>query len=389
MKKMLIVIMHLGMGGAEKSLVSFLNELRPEEAEIDLLLFKKRGELLKQVPDWVNILDTPKELAVLYGAKPSGGKGFFHALVRLIGTLTANFFSGRGERRNFIRWKYFYSRFIPQLEKKYDIAVSYLSGESLYYVVEKVNAENKFTWVHTDYRASGGCPADDRKYFEKLEKIITISEKCVEVIQEAIPEVADKVVCLPNIVSSDLIRKKSLEFVPEEYSEKEFKILTVGRLEKVKGIDLAVDAAGLLKEKCSFVWYVIGEGSERGVITSRIKELGLEGKFVLMGVKENPYPYIKNCDLIVKPSRFEGKSIALDEAKILGRAIVATAYPAVGDQLTEKEGIVVDMSPDGIAEGILEMINNYECRRNIENYLECHEYGNVSVKKEYLEYFNI
>lgn len=389
MKKMLVVIMYLGMGGAEKSLVNFLNELRPEDVEIDLLLFKKKGELLKQVPEWIHILNTPKELAVLYGAKPYGFRGCYRALLRLVGTAITNILSGHGERRDYIRWKYFYSGAIPQLGKTYDIAVSYLSGESMYYVVEKVKADHKFTWVHTDYQTSGGCPEDDRNYFQQLDRVITISEKCVESINEAIPEVADKVVLLPNVVSSVLIRKKSLEFIPEEYNKDVFRILTVGRLEKVKGIDLAVEAAGILKKKCSFVWYVVGEGSERKTLTDRIRELGLEKSFILTGLKENPYPYIRYCDIVVQPSRYEGKSIALDEAKILAKPIVSTAYPTVVDQLCEEEGLIVEISPEGIAQGILELFENPERRKRMTDYMNNHHYGNTFLVEKYLEYLNI
>ena len=171
MKKMLIVMMHLGMGGAEKSLVNFLNELSPNDCKVDLLLFKKEGILLEQVPSWVNIIDTPRDVAVLYGSNPINKKEKYLKCIRYWGTLCATMKTHNNERKQFVRWKKYYTKHIDQLKEKYDIAISYVSGEIMNYVVEKVDAPFKATWVHTDYKASKGCPKDDEYYFEKLNKI--------------------------------------------------------------------------------------------------------------------------------------------------------------------------------------------------------------------------
>ena len=105
-----------------------------------------------------------------------------------------------------------------------------------------------------------------------------------------------------------------------------------------------------------------------------------------MGVRENPYPYIKNCNFVVQPSRYEGKSVVLDEAKILSKPIVATAYPTVKDQVEDgKEGLVVEMSPNGIAQGVKQMIENEVLRKNIEQYLSHHEYGNQNEVQKYMD----
>ena len=68
MKKILVVMSTLYNGGAERSLVNFLNELPQDKYEIDLLLFKREGMFMKQLPSYVKVLDTPKELKQLYGS---------------------------------------------------------------------------------------------------------------------------------------------------------------------------------------------------------------------------------------------------------------------------------------------------------------------------------
>ena len=111
-----------------------------------------------------------------------------------------------------------------------------------------------------------------------------------------------------------------------------------------------------------------------------IKKFGVEENFILLGARENPYPDIANAKLFVQPSRYEGKSVVLDEAKILATPIVATAYPTVGDQLSnEQEGIIVEMNPNSIAEGIERLIEDTSLRDKIHEYTVQH--------KEYIQYY--
>lgn len=150
---------------------------------------------------------------------------------------------------------------------------------------------------------------------------------------------------------------------------------------------MAITAAAQLKRQgVRFKWYVIGNGTLEKSLRKQIKKENVEDCFILLGVRENPYPYIKNCDFVVQSSRYEGKSVVLDEAKILCKPIVATAYPTVKDQVEDgKEGLVVEMSPNGIAQGVKQMIENEVLRKNIEQYLSHHEYGNQNEVQKYMD----
>lgn len=388
MKKMLIVMMHLGMGGAEKSLVNFLNELSPNDCRVDLLLFKKEGILLEQVPSWVNIIDAPRGVAVLYGSNPTNTKEKYLKFIRYYGTICATIQTHNNERKQFVRWKKYYTKHISPLGEKYDIAVSYVSGEIMNYVVEKVDAQFKATWVHTDYKASKGCPQDDEYYFEKLNKIVTISDSCVNSIKNSFSQnsIKQKVICLPNIVSAAFVKKLAEVKVDDAYQERQsFKILSIGRLENVKGFDMAVEAAKILQDKkIDFEWLIIGEGSERKNLETLIGKYALNSKMKLLGLKDNPYPYLKGCDIVVQSSRFEGKSIALDEAKILGKPIISTNYPTVYDQLSNNEGMITEMNPDAIAEGISALYRNESQLKLIKEYLKSRNYGNASDVDKYI-----
>ena len=130
---------------------------------------------------------------------------------------------------------------------------------------------------------------------------------------------------------------------------------------------MAIEACKKLEEDgYKITWYVIGEGEERGNLEKMIEENDLKGKFILLGIKENPYPYIREANIYVQPSRFEGKSIAIDEAKILHKPIVITNFSTAKDQIKNKEnGIIVEMDPNAISEGIKKLIDNEELRNKL------------------------
>lgn len=384
MKKILVVMSTLYNGGAERSLVNFLNELPQDKYEIDLLLFKREGMFMKQLPSYVKVLDTPKELKQLYGSVKKAG-----ALmpVKVIGTAAATALTKNSREKRGFRWKYFYGQRIPQMKEKYDLAIAYISGEILYFVDEKVNADEKIVWIHNDYVSAMHPKKYDYSHLKNMSKIVSISDSCVDILKQVFPEFADKVYCLPNLTSSTVLQKRAEEFYPQEYDKNGINILSIGRLHDQKGFDMAIKAAKIMKEqKKVFKWFVIGTGELKEELTKQIQAADVEDCFILLGARENPYPYIKNCTVFIQPSRYEGKSVVLDEAKILAVPIVATAYPTVGDQLQDKvEGMVVPMNPEGIAQGLTAMLEDEQTRETYTNYLSGREYGNQDEIKKYME----
>lgn len=388
-KKLLFVMMHLHMGGAERSLVNLLSEIDYSQYEIDLLLIKKEGDLIRQLPQEVHLLETPYELKAVYSNSIDGIRGVKYFLARGMSVVCSNIWSKIHTCDvTAIRWKQFYKRLIPQFEKKYDVAIAYLTGPSMYYVADKVNADKKIVFYHSDYIASNAMvnQPTDLPYFEKFDLIPTISEKCRDSLRAVFPKMESKFVVIPNITSTRLIKMRADENYPTEYEGMHNIICSVGRLSSEKGFDLAAQAAAVLKRKgINFFWCIVGDGNERKKLQEIIKNNGLEGNFVLLGVRDNPYPYIKNADVIVQPSRFEGKSMVLDEAKILAKPIVATAYTTVRDQLNDKEGIVIGMTPEEIAEGVQKMLKNEGLRNEISDYLRQRNYGNIEEMKKFYD----
>ena len=176
------------------------------------------------------------------------------------------------------------------------------------------------------------------------------------------------------------------QFFPEEYRGKKNVICSIGRLNEQKGFDLAIQAAVSLKNRgVSFSWYIIGEREERKKLQELITSNQLENEVFLLGIRDNPYPYLKNADIIVQPSRYEGKSMVLDEAKILAKPIVATNYTTVRDQLINEEGLIVNMTSEAIAEGTRKMLADAKMRGIFENNLKQRDYGNTYEMEKFYD----
>lgn len=382
MKKLLFVIYSMGYGGAEKSLVNLLNELPENTYEVDLLLFQKKGDFLMQLPSWVNVLDTPSDIERLYASLKKTG---FSGYDKVLGTICSRLARKTKKERAAFRWKYFYSRKIRNLEKNYDVAAAYSGSECMYFIRDKVHADKKLVWIHNDYHTAGYSKGDDLPYFADMDGIISVSRECVDVLKEEFPQYQERIYCIENITSSVVIRKRAELFVPEEYTKNRINLLSIGRLHPQKGFDLAIEAAEILKNRgINFCWFVIGEGSLRDNLKQQIQKHGVEEQFVLLGTRNNPYPYIKHCTFVAQTSRYEGKSVVLDETKILAKPIVATDYPTVRDQITEdKEGIIAEMTADGIADAIQRMLSEHDLRQSIANYLASNEYGNSDEIEKY------
>lgn len=382
MKKILFVIYSLGYGGAERSLVNLLQELPQEDYQIDLLLFRRKGDFIKQLPSWIRVLDTPAELAGLYAPVGRAGK---YAFTKVIGTVCGKIARRKKKAAAAFRWKHFYSRQIQPLPGHYDVAVAYVGAEVMYFVRDKVSADRKAVWIHNDYRTAGYSKEDDKPYFGDMDTIVSVSNECVEVLNQEFPEYREKTCYIENITSSALIRKQAEAAIPKEYAGSACNILSVGRLWPQKGFDMAVDAARILKDRgFSFRWFIIGDGYLRKQLEKQIKKEGLEREFILLGTRNNPYPYIQNCTILAQTSRYEGKSVVLDEGKILCVPIVTTAYPTAPDQILDgKEGLITEMSPQGIADGIAGLLTDEAQRLELQNYLCSREYGNQHEVAKY------
>ena len=368
MKKKLLIVSHaLELGGAERSLIGLLDALNPENWEINLFLLRHEGELMDAVPSHVNLLPQVGAYTVL--ARPMKDtlkEG--HILLtaaRLAGRVAArqydrkNGFTESGVSLEYSH-KYTY-RLMPKIcpDTEYDLAISFLTPH--YICAEKVRAKKKLAWIHTDYSRIQVNRESELAMWDCYDHIVSISDAVTDSFLGVFPELKEKIVRIENVLPEKLIRKQAEAFsVETEMPEKGIRLLSIGRFCTAKNFDNVPDiCARLLQAGLDVYWYLIGFGGDEGLIRQKIKEAGMENRVIMLGKKENPYPYIKACDLYVQPSRYEGNCVCVHEAQMLGKPVVITRYATSASQLEEGvDGVIVPLDNAGCAAGIAELLQN-------------------------------
>ena len=354
-KRLLFVIDSLDCGGAEKSLVSLLPLLDYSHNKVDLLIFKRGGVFEKYIPPQVNVIEHH-----LYGnnlidrIRRIAHQVVFSLQVRLKK-------NRHGAERH---WRAMHSVIKP-LSQNYDVAIAYQQGLPTFYVSTKVQALKKMTWINADVYEAGYDLDYCRQFYEKIDYVVPVSEVLQEKLRNQSPWISDKLTCIYDIVNPSLIKSLASEPIGDmPKRDGEMILVTVGRLSPPKNHILAVDAARLLRDKgIRFKWFFVGEGGTRPAIEKRVAECGLTGYVYLLGLKENPYPYMAQADIYVQTSSFEGFGLTIAEAKILHKPIVSTNFDIVHDQIIDgKNGLIAEMTPDGVADRIVELMNNSALR---------------------------
>lgn len=391
-KKILFVIDSLACAGAEKSLTTLLSLIDYSKYDVDLQLFGYGGALEELLPKEVNLLEPLKytsfcDLSIKSALGYSIRKCNFKMIKSRLGfTLAIRKEKYSNAQRARIFWQKV-SSVIEESNKEYDIAISYAQGIPTFYVADKIKSKRKYAWVNVSYRLNNEDKVFQEKYYDKYNNIIAVSDSAKDVFLETFPKYKDKVKIIYDINDGNFISKMADS--GQSYSDNfdGLRILTVGRLANQKGYDIALAACKILKEKgLNFRWYSLGIGPLKEEIEKYIEENNLEDYFKLLGVKANPYPYIKNCDIYVQTSKFEGFGLAIAEARMLNKPVVTTRFDAVYNQMIDrKNGLVVDMNSESVADGVLELLNNKELNKNIVKYLKSEKKGNIEELDKFYE----
>lgn len=356
-KKVLFVIDSLTCGGAEKSLVSLLPLLDYDKVEVDLLMVKRGGIFDRYVPSHITIQTIPN---------PKGAKKVWAYICRLCFSFLLRFLSFVGIKRNSaeVNWTVRKSAF-AQMHKRYDVAVAYQQGFSTYYVAQRVNARKKIAWINNDLNKIGFRESYNRPFYDKMDCVVAVSEVLCQMLKNTAYVDSKKLCTIYDILDPEVIRKMAEEKgFEDKLPPNSWRIVTVGRIVPQKNYTLAVEAARLLKKQgLGFRWYFIGEGCEYDAISELISRYGLQQEVVLMGLKENPYPYMSGCDIYVQTSSYEGYGLTLCEARILHKPEVCTNFPVAYNQIRDGEnGLIAEMTPESVAEKILQLTNDDKLR---------------------------
>lgn len=379
MKKILFVINTLGHAGAETALIELLNVLDKDEYEISLYVIMRQGEMRRRVPKKVKLLNTSFSDTSVLSAKGKNAmiRTVCRAFVRNGHTIGKMKYAGkiyqdmRRKKRvqpDKILWRVL-SDGSERFDETYDLAVAYLEGGSTYYVADHVKAKKKAAFVHIDYESTGYTKQMDRDCYQKMDKIFAVSDEVRTHFLKVYPQYAEKTEVFHNIINQEKIRKLAQKGEGFNDHYEGIRLLTVGRLTYQKAYDIAIEAMKIVKDAgYQARWYVLGEGNERLMLEKQIDELGLKEEFVMPGGVANPFPYFSQTDIYVHASRFEGKSIAIQEAQTLGCSIIASDCNGNREQIVDGvDGLLCELTPEGIAEKIIQLIEDKELRNKLGN----------------------
>lgn len=370
-KNILIATTYLNSGGVEVSLVRFLNELsKDKNLSIDLLLLKKHGIYLVDIPQNVNIIEV-KYINDLYDFdnRISDFKKFkFLDKLKFLKyrlSLKKNIQEGN--------WQNYYMKilkYIKPISKQYNLAIDWHGYGHLMssIVAEKVQANKKVMWIHDE---KNDWLNKVNKWLPNFDKLYCVSNSCKNVLIRNYPEIEEKADVFYNLSDFESIRKKSLEDISLKFSKNVLNLITVGRLEWQKGYDIAIETAIILKNKgVNFCWYVIGDGSLKNELLEKIKENHLDNNFKLLGLQKNPFPYIKKSDIYVQTSRHEGYGLSVMEAKILGVICIATDLGCIKEQIDEGiNGFLCELTSENFANKIIQINKNKKLMKYVKDNL--------------------
>lgn len=351
-KEVLFLIDSLTCGGAEKSLISLLPLLDYSKNDVDLMMVNRGGVFEQYIPKEVNVVTFPEQGGLLF------------SLCQLLFSILLRIFPHRHGAE--LRWTAM-GKAYKGVNKEYDVAIAYQQGFPTYYIAEKVKAKKKIAWVNADITKVGYKASFNRPFYDKMDYVCPVSDRLCDILKSSDFVDNSKLYTVYDIINPSLVHKMADIPISNESLSESFTLSTVGRMVALKGYDMAVEAARILKEKgLKFRWIFVGDGGERDAVEQLIEKYGLENNITLWGMQPNPYPYMKACDIYVQCSRFEGFGLTIAEAKILGKPVVSTDFDVVHDQLThEYNGLIADMTPESIAENILRLINDNDLRERI------------------------
>lgn len=361
--KFLIQIPQLIYAGAEKVLVHFANDLVSRGHDVEILESYDRGLLKSKFDERVTFhCICSKEYSKKYYASFEDIKKEKNLLQKLekCGKLAFSKIVGYRKFAEKLTAKYY-------KEKQFDVAINYLETESPQFLLNKICARKYIQWCHIDVANLDNPKIMDEKipYMEKMDSIVCVAESVKNSFIERYPQLKDKTYVIYNFFDVNDIMKKAQE--PFAYRAAKSGVpvlLSVGRMTPQKQYLRFLNVLYRLKtEGIVFQWYILGDGQEKEKIEEKIKDFHLEKFVFLEGISDNPYKYMKNCDLFVLPSGWEGFPTVTVEAKVLGCPVLATDVSGISEQLVNgKTGWIVDNDENSLYEGLKYLLEHPEIR---------------------------
>ena len=364
MKHILFINGHLNTGGVERSLVDILRHMDYTKYAVDLLLLEDIGDYASELPSEVKVLF--RDLHNTYGGVASSVRRCIAARDWMCLRL----------RLLFLLRKIFGPRAFKSAatlllgEHHYDCVIGFRPGICADLAGYSVKAKRRITWWH-----HGEFYVDRVAYgamCSKMNAVAVVSQSCKAMLQEKLPEIESKLVCIPNMLDAVAIGQKAGN---SPYTGDILHIVSVGRLAPEKHFENVFPAAKALRQAgIDFAWHVIGDGFERSKLEALIAENDLKDHVILDGSKTNPYPYMKYADLFVHPSYVESQGLTVLEAMALGVPCVVTKSRGPCEFIEDGiNGLLTEQSPESLTEKVLSILTDKTLFQSIKENTECPE----------------
>ena len=358
MKKLLVFGYTMEMGGAEKALVDTLNYLC-NKCEIDLYLLEKKGSLIENIPKNVNVYQIKNNLLT-------------YSLFRFI--------------------PFFRKIIINRIanKKNYGYVFGYMEGRCGTWVSDIKKNIKKYVWIHNDVmKFDIGIPKKEiEETYNNVDKVICVSKEARDNFCKKYNISKAKTDVIYNFIDEQEIIKKSNEF---EVNNKVFTFVNVAKMRDQKRQDRLVNAAVYLKEKgYEFKIQLIGDGPNLEKITNMVKEKNVSDKIEVLGLKTNPYPYIKNASFFVLSSYMEGYGIVIKEALLLRIKVITTDVVGPREILENgKYGIIVENNDESLKFALEEVLLNKDKYKKLEKELNNYKGDNDKIMKQTLKLLDL
>lgn len=381
-KKILFVVDEKMYGGVSSVLKTILDEINYNKFNVDLLVLHNRGIALN---------DLPKEVGLIYG------KDFFEIvdlpMKKVIKTFNPIKILNKIELVLRMKFNKIEKKIILErkkiLSEKYDVEIGFKDGFAALFTAYGDSAK-KISWLHTDYNKYD-CTAKYKKTFvevyKKINEVVAITEDVKKSFVN-VYKTNKEVVVISNIIDESSIIEKSNE-IDINYNKESINFVCVGRVAKVKAYDRLLEQVNKLKKdglKNNFTINIIGDGDEYINIKNKVKKYALEDNIRLWGYKSNPYPYIKEADMLLLPSLYEGLGVVLIESMILKVPIFATEFAnAIETSGFGKYGMVVKNNDEAIYLGLKQLIINKDLIEKYKQNLANYKYDNKEIVMKKIE----
>lgn len=392
MKKKILISTHtLRLGGVERSFLGLLQHFDYSKFEVDVFLHMHDGELLKYLPKEVNLLPENKECRFLLEPIQSAIKErvfsvvftkiiskFYDAVFNLFHKKNADKLDSIAHFHLHEIANFFFSDISS---KEYDVAIAFLHPNHL--ERNKLKAKKYLAFIHTDFLALNIDKGKELKMWQQYNEIAGVSDEVSSNFKKVFPKISDKVTTIENIISVDFINKQANEPIADAHffvETHQLCFLSIGRFSYPKNFDNIPFIAKFLKEKgVNFKWFIIGFGGGEELIRKNILLAKVEKEVIILGKKENPYPYIKACDFYIQPSRFEGKAVTVREAQILKKPVFIANYSTSESQVkNEFDGFILPLENEAFANEMISIIQNAEKIKKVKDNLETLDLSNKS-----------